>query len=128
MATSQGINGIVTELKGNQMPMKGATKRTGKPLLCSVVIYETTSIDQTEKTNEKSFFTKILTKQMGSVETDSTGKFTIDLPVGKYSLFIKIGNRYYANLFDQFNNIALFEVLPNSYTEAKLTVNNAASY
>jgi hypothetical protein len=31
-------------------------------------------------------------------------------------------------MFDQFNNIALFEVLPATFTEVKLTVNKAAAY
>jgi hypothetical protein len=124
----QGISGTVTETSGNQMPMKGAPKKMTKNIQCTVLVYEPTTIADTEPNETAAFYTAIHTKQIAAVETDSTGQFKVNLPIGKYSLFIKIGDRFYANLYDQFNQIALFEVLPNAYTAANLKLNRSATY
>lgn len=124
----QGISGFVYEAKGNHMPMKGAPENKPKSLQTTVLIYEPTNISNTEPNTPTTVYTLIHTKRVASVNTDSTGYFKIELPVGKYSLFIKQGNQFFANMYDQFNNIALFEVLPAQFTEVKLTVNIAAAY
>jgi hypothetical protein len=124
----QGISGYVYEAKGNQMPMKGAPKKTPKSLQCTILVYEPTNIADVDPQTATTLYTKIRTKEVALVNTDSTGFFKIQLPIGKYSLFIKQGDQYFANMFDQFNNIALFEVLPATFTEVKLTVNKAAAY
>jgi uncharacterized heparinase superfamily protein len=124
----QGISGFVYEAIGNHMPMKGASKKTAKSLQCTILVYEPTNINQVDPQTATTLYTKIHTHEVASVNTDSTGFFKIQLPIGKYSLFIKQGDQYFANMFDQFNNIALFEVLPTKFTEVKLTVNKAAAY
>ncbi|MEI8073723.1 MAG: hypothetical protein WCH78_03165 [Bacteroidota bacterium] len=124
----QGILGIVTETRGNQMPMKGAPQKMTKIIQCTVLVYEPTTISDTEPNETAAFYTAIHTKQIAAVDTDSTGEFKVNLPIGKYSLFIKMGDRFYANLYDQFNHIALFEVLPNGYTTANLKLIRSATY
>lgn len=124
----QGITGFVYEAKGNKMPMKGAPKNPPKPLQCTVLVFEPTNITDVDPSTATTLYTSIRSKQVASVDTDSTGYFKVNLPIGKYSLFIKQGDRFYANSFDQFNNIALFEVLESKFSEAKLTVNKAATY
>ena len=124
----QGISGFVYETTGNHMPLKDAPKKTPKGFQCTILVYEPTNIAQVDPQTTTTLYTKILTKQVALVNTDSTGFFKIELPIGKYSLFIQQGDRYFANMFDQFNNIALFEVLPSIFTDVKLTVNKAAAY
>ena len=127
-AAKQGISGYTFETKGNQMPMKGDAQKMTKRVQSSVFIYAPTTIADVNPTKSAVIYEAIHTQQITSVDTDSNGHFSIQLPVGKYSVFIKLGNQYYANSFDQFNNIALFEVLPGTFTEVKLTINKAASY
>jgi hypothetical protein len=127
-SASQGIKGYVFENQGNRMPMKGIEQKISKGFVCSIVVFEPTSINETNPHNISNVYEIINTKLVTSVDTDSSGYFSVDLPVGKYSLFIRLGNKYYANLFNQFNQIGIFEVLPNKYTEAKLTMNRAATY
>lgn len=126
--SAQGINGYVIENQGNRMPMKGIQQKVSKGFTCTVLIFDSTSINETIPHNISNLYEKIQTKQIASVDTDSSGHFSIDLPAGKYSLFIKWGDKYYANLFNQFNQIALFEVIPQQYTEVKLTINRAATF
>jgi hypothetical protein len=127
-SASQGIKGYVVENQGNRMPMKGIEQKISKGFACTVLIFEPTSLNETTPNNISNLYEIIHTKQVGLVDTDSSGHFKVDLPVGKYSLFIRLGNKYYTNLFNQFNQIGLFEVLPNKYTEANLIMNRGATY
>ncbi len=126
----QGITGVVTEVSGNQMPMKNAPRSyAGSPgILTTVFVYQPTNISQVNRIETSPVYTAIHTKLVASIETDSTGKFAISLPPGSYSLFVKQGKGYYANLFDTNNNISLFTVKEGKLTEVKLTVNSKAFY
>lgn len=127
-AITQGITGKVTEFTGNRMPMKDADPAVPKSVVTTVLVYEPTHISQVSRTGTAPVYTAIATRLVASVDTDSTGSFTVALPVGKYSLFIKQGTAFYANLFDTNNNIALFEVEEGKLTTANLTVSSKASF
>jgi hypothetical protein len=85
-------------------------------------VYEPTNINQVSRIGTSPVYTAISTKQVASVETDSTGAFTVDLPPGSYSLFVKQGKQFYSNLFDVNNNIAVFTVEEGKLTKADLEV------
>jgi hypothetical protein len=125
---NQGITGYITEVIGNQMPMKDAPLPVGKGILTTVLVYEPTNISQVRRLGTSPVYTAISTKLVASVETDSTGGFTVALPAGSYSLFVKQGNQFYANLFDVNNNIALFTVEEGKLTKADLKISSRASY
>jgi hypothetical protein len=124
----QGISGLVTAAIGNQMPMKGADPMPPKGLAATIYVYELTNLSQVTKSNKTGIYTAIQTKRLATIQTDSIGAFTIALPVGKYSLFIKTGEAYFANSFDQFNNICLIEVAAGKLATTRLVMNSAASY
>jgi hypothetical protein len=124
----QGIQGTVTEQTGNQMPMKGAPPSVPTGIKTTVFIYEPTRLTDVQQVGGSPVYTSIRTKRVASVETDSTGAFQVALPVGSYSLFVKQGNQFYANLFDSQNNIALFEVEEGKLTNARLTVSSRANF
>jgi hypothetical protein len=124
----QGITGIITEASGNQMPMKGAPPSVPGGVLTNVLIYEPTNTSQVTRIGTSPLYTAIHTKLVASVMTDSTGAFTVALPIGSYSLFIERGKQFYSNLFDTENNIALFTVEKNKLTSANLTISSKASY
>ncbi len=126
---TQGLSGRVTEIKGNQMPMVGAEKPSPKGLQTIVYVYEPTHISQVSRNaSSPTIYTTIKTKLVASVNTDSTGAYKISLPAGNYSVFVKLGNGYFANLFDTENNISLFKVEEGKLTKANITVNNKASF
>ena len=106
--------------------MKGIEQKISKGYACTVLIFEPTTLNETTPHNISNLYELIHTKQVASVDTDSSGHFSVDLPVGEYSLFIRLGNKYYSNLFNQYNQIGLFEVLPNKYTDCLLYTSDAA--
>lgn len=124
----QGITGFVYEVKGNQMPMIGEELPKPKGVATTVFIYEATNINQVQRVGVSTFYTAIYTKQIASVQSDSIGHFSIELPVGNYSLFVKIGEKYYANRFNEKNDINLYKVEEDKVTDGRITINYAAAY
>lgn len=124
----QGISGFIYETKGNQMPMKGEDLPKPKGIIAEVFIYEATNISQVEQDGTSTFYNAVTTKLVTSVISDSVGKFSVELPVGNYSLFVKIGKQFFANRFNAQNDINLYSVKEDKITEAIIDVNYAAAY
>jgi hypothetical protein len=124
----QGITGQLTELKGNRQPSPDLPPAKTQAIAGTILVYEPTHISQVSRVGTSSLYTAISTKLVASVETDSTGLFTVALPVGSYSLFVKQPNGFYSNLFDSNNNIALFTVEEGKLTTVKLVVSLKASF
>lgn len=125
---TQGITGVVVEVSGNQMPMIGEEPPKPKGIKAEVLVYEKTNINQTVKDVTAGFYTSVTTKQIATIVADSLGKFSIQLPVGTYSLFVKFGNKFYANLFNQYNDINTVTVDSLKISETAIRVNYKAVY
>ena len=124
----QGISGFIYEVKGNQMPMKGEELAKPKGIISEIFVYEATNISQVERVGTSTFYNAITTKLVTSIISDNTGKFSVALPVGNYSLFIKIGKQFFANRFNEQNDINLYSVKEDEITQATINVNYAAFY
>lgn len=124
----QGISGFIYEVKGNQMPMKGEELPKPKGFAAIISIYEITNTNQVVEELNSGFYTAINTKEVATVTADSTGKFSVALPVGSYSLFVKVASKFYANRFNQNNEINVYTVAENKVTEASISFNYAAFY
>lgn len=124
----QGIMGKLLVASGNHMPMVGAPPNDPQPLKGTILVYEPTNLSQVTRMGDSPEYTAIHTRLVASVETDSTGAFSIALLPGAYSLFVKRDNHYYANLFDSNNNISLFTVEKGKLTTTKITVTSRAVY
>lgn len=127
---TQGISGVIAELKGNQMPMKGAPANEPKPIpAATLFVYEPTNLsDVTKSQISPILYTSINTKMVASVLSDSTGRFSVALPPGTYSLFVQQGKLFFANLFDSQNNIQLVTVEADKVTQFNITINSGATY
>lgn len=110
------------------MPSPDLPTSSPKGIQTTVFVYEPTNITQVIREGNTPLYTSISTKMVASIETDSTGAFMLALPVGSYSIFVKQGKGFYANLFDTKNNIALFEVEADKLTTVKLTVSSKAAF
>ncbi|MBA4196301.1 MAG: hypothetical protein C0459_01990 [Chitinophaga sp.] len=124
----QGIEGTVIKLVGNQMPMIDAPKLQPIPVALTVCIYDSTNLKDVNMPRHMSFFSEIRTKLITTVQSDSTGYFSVALPEGKYSLFVKVKGKFYSNLFDEKNNIFLVTVEKNKLTKVEIKVSNEAVF
>ena len=124
----QGIVGYVLQISGNRMPTKGVRPVLPKGIQATVCVFQKTNTDQIERLGSAPLYSAIHTQQIATVQTDSMGKFTVLLPVGTYSVFIKKPNGYYANRFDENNNINLVMVDKKKLTEVTIMDMEGATF
>lgn len=121
-----GIKGQVFWVAGNQMPGPGADRTPEYGVQRELYIYELTTTRQA--TQENGFFKDISTTLVTTVSTKKDGTFTVSLPPGKYSVFVKEPKGLYANLFDQNNAINPVEVIGQDFTWLAITIDYMAAY
>jgi hypothetical protein len=125
---TQGIDGMVVELKGNQMPAIGIKSIEPSGISATIYIYELTNINQTIPEVSAPYFKKINTKLIKTVTSNINGHFQVLLPVGVYSVFIKHDNIFYANRFDEYNNINVCSVEANKMAPLKIRISKEATF
>jgi len=124
----QGIVGDVTEMIGNQMPMLGAPAPTPRPLKATVYIYDSTHISKVQQIGTSPLFSMVNTRLVQKLDTNEAGRFSAALPAGTYSVFVLKGGVFFANQFDEKNNIGLCRVEVGKQMRLQITVNVDASY
>jgi hypothetical protein len=128
MHKTQGIEGYVYRISGNQMPSPDIKPKPPKGIKTTLYIFDLTNLDQTIRQGQSSFYLSVKTKLVKKIETDTSGYFKVKLPVGHYSLFTKKDTLFYANWFDGNNNIAPVQVLPQKLTKVEFKIDYDAYY
>jgi hypothetical protein len=128
LLVQEGITGFVYEETGNRMPMKGTEPPKPKGLSTTIYIYELTNLGQVSRVGVTPFYTAVLTHPVTTTHSDSTGAFAVRLAPGRYSLFVKLGGRFYANDFDSNNNIVPVSVQQGRRSTVTIIVNPSAVY
>ncbi|WP_026461964.1 hypothetical protein [Adhaeribacter aquaticus] len=129
---SQGIKGNIVVLEGNLMP--GLTRKNNTAVSSvaksitprEIYVYELTNLRQVKRNG--TFYTNIQTKLVAKVVSTSTGNFQVALPPGKYSLFSKEPDGFFANLFDGESNIFPVEVKAQKVTPVEFKIDYNAVY
>ena len=125
----QGIKGQITEIRGNQMPKVGVTPAKPRPVSTTLFVYEPTHISQVKPVETGSpLYTTINRNLVASVISDSLGNYQLYLPTGTYSVFVKKGAYFFANLFDTQNNIQQVTVDSGKITSLHILINSGATY
>jgi hypothetical protein len=124
----QGITGYVYRVSGNQMPSPG--RKPGKPTGAKTTLYffSLTNISQVKRLANSAFYLSVETKLVKMTDSDTSGYFHVDLPVGRYSIFTKKDTLFYANRFDSYNNISPVEVQSRKITNVEIRVDYDAAY
>jgi len=125
---TQGIVGEVTEITGNQMPMVGVPAPTPRPFKTTVYIYDSTHISKVQQIGTSPLFSMINTRLVQKLDTNEAGQFSAELPAGTYSVFVLKGGAFFANQFDEKNNIGLCRVEVGKQTRCQISVNVDAAY
>ena len=123
----QGVAGQVFEVIGNQMPsIDRPMNENGSPVSATVYIYELTN--HNNLTQESGIYSNISTKKVAAIKTADNGEFKIKLAEGIYSLFVKSGEGFYANLFDEKMNIHPITITKDQITTTKVKIDLKATY
>jgi hypothetical protein len=127
-AINQGIRGVVAEAVGNQMPSPDREPTGPQPVATTVYVYELTNLSQVQRDGAEPSYTAIRTKEVAKVQSEKNGQFVIGLPPGRYSLFTKVDGKFYANSFDEKNNIQAVTVEANQISEVRIVISAKAFY
>ncbi|NOT77216.1 MAG: carboxypeptidase regulatory-like domain-containing protein [Cyclobacteriaceae bacterium] len=122
----QGLRGQVFWVSGNQMPGPESVLSPNQGTTREIVVYELTTIK--DATQIGPFFRDIKTKFVASILSKPDGSFKIKLAPGSYSVFTKEKNGFYANLFDDKNNINPVVVRESEYPWLTITIDYEATY
>ena len=68
------------------------------------------------------------TRLVQKLDTDEAGRFSAALPAGTYSVFVLKGGAFFANQFDEKNNIGICRVEVGKQTHIQIKVNTDATY
>lgn len=128
MYVKQGVRGYARELKGNQMPSPGVPRQKGRGFPATICIFTVVNLNQVEPDAKACFFRAVRARLVKTIQADSTGFFETDLDTGRYSLFLKIGDLYYASLTDQFNHLAPVTVEASRESYIDLVYKSGATY
>ena len=127
-STKQGIEGHIYRISGNQMPSPDLKPAEPAGIKTILYVFSLTNLSQVDRQGQSSFYYAVKTKLVKKTQSDSGGYFKVQLPPGKYSLFTKKGELYYANWFDGSNNIAPVEVTPGTFTRVTFKMDYDAFY
>ncbi len=126
--TTQGLQGKVLNVSGNQMPSPDNPKNPPQGLQTTLYIFELTNLNQVVRVDQSAFYRSVKSKLVKEVKTSGDGTYSITLPVGWYSVFVKRNAEYYANSFDEKNNIAPVQVEKGKMTYLDIKVDYDAVY
>jgi hypothetical protein len=124
---NQGICGSIIWKSGNLMPSPDHEVPKPKGVQRELFVYELANTQQA--TLQNGFYKAIVTNLVKSVKSDAEGKFCLALPEGRYSLFVKEGDKgLYANQFDGDGNIFPVKVSKDNLSMIVFTIDYQANY
>lgn len=124
---NQGICGSIIWKSGNLMPSPDHELPKPKGVQRELFVYDLTNSEQA--TLQNGFYKAIITNLIKVVKSDADGKFCVVLPEGKYSLFVKEGDKgLYANQFDGDGNIFPVKVTKDNLSMIVFTIDYQANY
>ena len=124
---NQGICGSIVWKSGNLMPSPDHEVPKPKGVQRELFVYEVTNTQQA--TLQNGFYKAIVTNLIKSVKSDAEGKFCLELPEGRYSLFVKEGEKgLYANQLDGDGNIFPVKVTKGNLSMIVFTIDYKANY
>ncbi|MBR9999363.1 MAG: carboxypeptidase regulatory-like domain-containing protein [Cyclobacteriaceae bacterium] len=124
---SEGISGKILWFEGDLMPGINKKPVKGIPVKREIYIYEPTLPSQADSVNHV-FYRGIQTELIKKTISDDHGNFKVKLDPGKYSLFIKEPQGFYASQFNGGGYINLVEVQPQKITETEIRIDYMAAY
>ena len=91
---TQGVAGLVLFWQGDHMP--GNVTGTKLPAQRELLVYELTNLADVTSAGD-AFYSAISTRLVASTLSGADGRFAVQLPVGRFSLFVREQSMFYAN-------------------------------
>ncbi|MEB3181775.1 MAG: hypothetical protein VKL59_22490 [Nostocaceae cyanobacterium] len=126
---TQGIQGSVVRLSGNQMPTIGVPRSQNPPQPVQTTVW----VFSGRINSDASPFWSVNQAQKHphlrqKVQTNPQGQFSVNLPPGEYTLFAQYGDNLYLNSFLGDGSFSTVQVTPNKMTETQLVHTEDAAF
>ncbi len=125
---TKGVWGTVLFWEGDFMPSIGPDMPRGRVCPVSRELYFHTATPSDSVLSERSgFYKEIYTPLVAVVTSDNEGFYQVDLPPGKYSVFVKEDSLFYADRSDSihFNPVT---IVPNSVQRFDIDITYKATF
>lgn len=123
----QGIKGHVFWIAGNQLPGPENPRSAHAGIQREILVYEQTTLHEATRL-ENGFFVDIQTQLIATLMSKPDGSFKLKLPPGKYSVFVREKDGFFANLFDKDNTINPITVKEKQYSWLPINIDYKATY
>lgn len=120
------VSGYIYLLKGNQMPSPGRPVSKGHGVSRDIYVYEPTTTSSAAGTGP--LFVQVKTRLIAQTKSDSTGHYSLNLPTGKYSIFIKEDAGFFAAESDGKGVLNPVLIPANTTTQKNFTITLNAVY
>ncbi len=124
---NQGIEGKTVWLEGDRMPGPDQELPDPSEVSREVVITPLVKMDELPALSD-GLYPDLPVNPVATVESDENGVFRVGLPPGRYSVFTKEDNGYFASSFDSEGNVNPVEVPENDYSEITIEINYKAVF
>jgi hypothetical protein len=127
VTVTQGIWGQILFSSGDFSP--SLSRGSVVPVRRKIYVYEATKISEVVMPPNEygGFYTTIQTRLIASTESDEDGFYQFALPPGRYSLFVREGDRFYANGGGHDGTIFPVEVQAETVKKVPFGITYAAS-
>ena len=122
------IFGQVTFVEGNMMPSPDGPKAGGRPVRRQIGIFRLTSFRQTKPGVRTGFFAAMGSRPLLTTWSAKDGTYRLRLKPGTYTVCVREGGQWYANLSDHLGQINPVLVQHDSTTHHDLMINYKAIY
>ena len=126
---TQGVAGLVLFWQGDFMPVLGPGTPTGtkRPVVRELLVYELTNLADVTSAGD-AFYSAISTRRVASTLSGADGRFAVQLPVGRFSLFVREQSMFYANGGDGQGFIYPIDVVADTVTEVQFDITYLAYF
>lgn len=122
----QNLSGYIYRVSGNQMPGPGRQSGQKHGVSRNLFIYEATTTKNTS--GDSPLFTRITTHLVARTKSDSAGHYTVQLPPGKYSVFIMDGTNFFAAESNSEGILNPVEITGKAFVQQDFTLSANAVY
>jgi len=122
---TQGVAGLVLFWEGNHQP--GNVTGTKLPAVRELLVYELTNLADVTSAGP-AFYSAISTRLVASTFSGADGRFALQLPVGRFSLFVREQSMFYANGWGSQGVIYPIDVAADTVTEVQFDITYLAYF
>ncbi len=124
---TQGVAGLILFWQGDFMPGPGPPTGTKLPAQRELLVYELTNLADVTSAGD-AFYSAISTRLVASTFSGADGRFAVQLPVGRFSLFVREQSMFYANGWDGQGFIYPIDVAADTVTEVQFDITYLAYF